>query len=141
MGVTIADMRIAAAVGAAAIVILGLTACSNDDQNDTENSISEAVTSGQQALDTAKQSAGEAIDKGKVALFVATFRGAYPPLAENREDSDIEEILTTTCDEISAGTDEADIKSKITDEAENDGTKPTDEQAGHIYELAKATCP
>jgi hypothetical protein len=51
-------MRIAAAVGAAAIVVLGLTACSTEDQDNAQNKISEAVTSGQQALETAKQSAG-----------------------------------------------------------------------------------
>ncbi|MBT1252901.1 hypothetical protein KHP11_00475 [Rhodococcus erythropolis] len=134
-------MRIAAAVGAAAIVVLGLTACSTEDQDNAQNKISEAVTSGQQALETAKQSAGNAIDQGKAALFVATFRGAYAPLAENRDDADIEEILTTTCTEVANGTDEAEVKSKITDLAENNGNKPTDEQAGHIYELAKATCP
>ena len=137
----ISVMRIAAAVGAAAIVVLGLTACSTEDQDNAQNKISEAVTSGQQALETAKQSAGNAIDQGKTALVVATFRGAYAPLAENRDDADIEEILTTTCTEVANGTDEAEVKTKITDLAENNGNKPTDEQAGHIYELAKATCP
>ncbi|MGW6660657.1 hypothetical protein [Rhodococcus sp. NPDC055024] len=134
-------MRIAAAVGAAAIVVLGLTACSTEDQDNAQNKISEAVTSGQQALETAKQSAGNAIDQGKTALFVATFRGAYAPLSENRDDADIEEILTTTCTEVANGTDEAKVKATITDLAENNGNKPTDEQAGHIYDLAKATCP
>lgn len=62
-------------------------------------------------------------------------------MAENRDDADIEEILTTTCTEVANGTGEAEVKTKITDLAENNGNKPTDEQAGHIYELAKATCP
>src|SRR3546814_3684270 len=69
--------------------------------------------------DVCSSDLGNAIDQGKTALFVATFRGAYAPLAENRDDADIEEILTTTCTEVANGTDEAEVKTKITDLAEN----------------------
>ncbi|MDI9918567.1 hypothetical protein [Rhodococcus sp. IEGM 1379] len=134
-------MKIAAAVMAAAIVVLGLGACSTESKNDAQNQVSNALTSGQQALESAKQSAGTAIDQGKSALFVATFRGAYAPLAADRDDADIEKILTTTCTEVAKGTDKEAVEKEIITLAENNGTVPTQEQAGHIYELAKAACP
>jgi hypothetical protein len=134
-------MKIAAAVVAATIVVLGLTACSEEQTNDAQDKVNSAITSGQQALETAKESAGNAIDQGKTALFVATFRGAYAPLAADRDDADIEKILTTTCDEVAKGADEAAVKAEIITLAENNGTVPTQEQAGHIYSLAKAACP
>lgn len=134
-------MRIAAAVVAATIVVLGLTACSEEQTNDAQDKVNSAITSGQQAFETAKESAGNAIDQGKSALFVATFRGAYAPLAADRDDADIEKILTATCDEVAKGADEADVKAEIITLAENNGTVPTQEQADHIYSLAKAACP
>lgn len=134
-------MRIAAAVVAATIVVLGLTACSEEQTNDARDKVSGAITSGQQVLETAKASAGNAIDQGKTALFVATFRGAYAPLAADRDDADIEKILTTTCTELTNGTDKDAVTTEIMSLAENNGTTPTQEQAGHIYELAKAACP
>ncbi|NRI68988.1 hypothetical protein C7T36_29020 [Rhodococcus sp. AD45-ID] len=134
-------MRIAAAVVAATIVVLGLTACSEEQTNDAQDKVNSAITSGQQAFETAKESAGNAIDQGKSALFVATFRGAYAPLAADRDDADIEKILTTTCDEVAKGTDEAEVKAEIITLAENNGTVPTQEQADHIFSLAKAACP
>lgn len=126
---------------AVAIVVLGLTACSEEQTNDAQDKVSGAITSGQQALETAKASAGDAIDQGKKALFVATFRGAYAPLAADRDDADIEKILTTTCTEVTNGTDKDAVTTEIMSLAENKGTTPTQEQAGHIYELAKAACP
>ncbi|MCJ0904157.1 hypothetical protein [Rhodococcus sp. ARC_M6] len=145
-------MKIAAAVMAAAIVVLGLSACSTESKDDAQNQVNNALTSGQQALESAKgsagsalesakQSAGTAIDQGKSALFVATFRGAYAPLAADRDDADIEKILTTTCTEVAKGTDKEAVEKEIITLAENNGTVPTQEQAGHIYELAKAACP
>lgn len=134
-------MKIAAAVVAAAFVVLGLSACSEEQTNDAQNKVNSAITSGRQAVESVKESAGTAIDQGKTALFVATFRGGFGPLAVDRDDADIEAILTTTCTEVANGTDEKAVKAEISALAKNNGTAPTAEQTDHIYSLAKAACP
>lgn len=133
-------MRITVAV-AAAIVAVGLTACSAEDKDNAQNKINEAVTGGQQAVESAQETAGDLVGQGKVAMFVATYRGGFPVFAENRQDGDIEEILITTCEGVAQGTDEAAIKAKITELATNGSSTPTEKDATYIYQLAKASCP
>ncbi|WP_424805774.1 hypothetical protein [Rhodococcus sp. 27YEA15] len=134
-------MRIAAVIGAAAVVALGLVSCSAEEKDNAQNRVDAAVTSGQQAIASATSAAGSALESGKIALFVATFRGGFSSLAEDRSDADIEQILTTTCAEVASGSDADAVASKIEDLAANKGVAPTADQAKYIYQLARGTCP
>lgn len=143
-------MRIAPAVCAAAAVVCALTSCGSSDESNEESqsqlsaivtSANSAISSGREAVESAADEAGSAFDDAKLSAFVTAFRAGYPNLADGRNDDDIESIVTDSCAKIDDGADEKAVSEEIANLAENDGTKPTEDQVGTIYNLVKATCP
>ncbi|QBJ97687.1 hypothetical protein ERC79_18370 [Rhodococcus sp. ABRD24] len=144
-----------ATIVTAAVAVLTLTACStNETSPETREKISSAVTSTEEvtsgggfrssieaSASSLASSIGGAWDQAKLTAFVAAFRTAYPNLASDRDDQSIETILEDTCADIDANTSEQELVTKVTQRATNGGTVPTDDQARHILQLVKATCP
>lgn len=81
-----------------------------------------------------------AYDPQKLSAFVTAFRTQYPDLAVSRDDDDIEQIATESCDDLANNMDPQAVMSRIVARAENDGTVPRPEQAREIYGLVDTVC-
>ncbi|MGW4327318.1 hypothetical protein ACWEKR_15635 [Nocardia sp. NPDC004573] len=121
--------RTTAAIAASATLFaLLLTGCGEDKTSDATSS----------ATTTAAQAATQ-IDSVKAGAFLVSFRGAFPKLAEGKDDAKIASILTETCGDIKAGKSEDDVVANITKRA-GGATQPSAEEAEAIYQMAKLMC-
>ncbi|WP_330232165.1 hypothetical protein OHA40_06535 [Nocardia sp. NBC_00508] len=123
-------IRTTAALAASATVFaLLLTGCGDDKSSTTTSSTTAAASEG----------ATGAVDNVKAGAFVVSFRGAFPKLAEGKDDAKIASILSETCTDIKAGKPEDEVVGNITKRAASN-TQPTPEEAKAIYQMAKLMC-
>ncbi|MGQ4617337.1 hypothetical protein [Nocardia sp. R7R-8] len=122
--------RTTAAIAASATLFALLLAGCGDDKTSTATS-SAATT-------TAAQAAAQ-VDSVKAGAFVVSFRGAFPKLAEGKDDAKIASVLTETCGDIKAGKSEDDVVKNIIKRA-GGHTQPSPEEARAIYQMAKLMC-
>ncbi|GAA5058159.1 hypothetical protein GCM10023318_37160 [Nocardia callitridis] len=100
-----------------------LSACGGDDSDSAAPSPSAG------AVD-------QAVDNAKAGTFVASFRGAFPKLAEGKDDSAVAAIFTDTCADITAGKSEDDIVAST----EQRASGASHEQAQAVYQTVKMLC-
>lgn len=123
-------IRTTAALAASATLFsLLLTGCGDDNSSSAASSTTAA----------ASQGATAPVDTVKTGAFVVSFRGAFPKLAEGKDDAKIASILSETCADIKAGKSEDDVVTNITKRAAGN-TQPTAEEAKAIYQMAKLMC-
>lgn len=131
-----------------------LTACSAEDaptEDGVRSSVSEAATNVQdqaggvassvrEAASGAADKAGDVFDDAKMSAFVGAFRAGYPQLAEDRETSSIETIVTETCPLIDGDASDQEVNEKVGELAANGSSVPDDEQAARIAQLVRIAC-
>ncbi|EGD25045.1 hypothetical protein GS504_13950 [Rhodococcus hoagii] len=151
--------RIASAIMIAAATVGFATACSNDDNDSTDASVtasatttassasddlgdkaSEMASSASSAASSVASQAGDAVDSAKQAAFVATFRASYSDLATDRDDESIKAITEDTCALREKGATDDELKEAVKGLAANGTTVPSDEQASRILDMAVAAC-
>lgn len=115
----------------AALVLLAIaaTACQSESA-DPETAATSSVTN----PDTAK------IDQVKAGSFVIGFRGAFPGLAEGRDDAAITAVFTETCADIRSGTPEDEVTPALTERLGTGGTAPAPQETEAIYQMVAAMC-
>ncbi|MFI6165655.1 hypothetical protein ACIBCN_02610 [Nocardia sp. NPDC051052] len=120
----------AALAASATLFALLLTGCGDDKASSTPSSSAPAA-----------QSSGDAqvVDNVKAGAFVVSFRGAFPKLADGKDDAKIATILSDTCKEIKASKSEDDVVKSITKRASGKA-EATPEEAKAIYQMAKMMC-
>ncbi|MER7450914.1 hypothetical protein ABTW96_11585 [Nocardia beijingensis] len=118
----------AALAAGATLFALLLTGCGDDKASDATPS----------TTTTAAQAAAH-VDSVKAGAFLVSFRGAFPKLAEGKDDAKIASILTETCGDIKAGKSEDDVVKNIVKRA-GGATQPSTEEAKAIYQMAKLMC-
>ncbi|MGK8508671.1 hypothetical protein ACRS5S_11600 [Nocardia asiatica] len=118
----------AALAASATLFALLLTGCGDDKTSDATSS----------ATTTAAQAAAQ-VDNVKAGAFVVSFRGAFPKLAEGKDDAKIASILSETCGDIKAGKSEDAVVANITKRA-GGAAQPSSEEAKAIYQMAKLMC-
>ncbi|MEV6323892.1 hypothetical protein AB0M45_22255 [Nocardia sp. NPDC051787] len=124
-------IRTTAAIAASATLFsLLLTGCGDDKPSSAASSTTAA----------ASQGATAPVDTVKTGAFVVSFRGAFPKLAEGKDDAKIASILSETCADIKAGKSENDVVADITKRAGGGNTQPTAEEAKAIYQMANLMC-
>ncbi|MFC9786302.1 hypothetical protein [Rhodococcus sp. NPDC127528] len=150
-------MKIAAAVIAASAISLAVAGCSSNSSDTTTttanakdkasaamssaaNAVGGAVSSASAAAGSAMSKAQGAVDTVKTTTFTVAFKAGFPSLAEGRDDAAIADILNQTCADIAANQDEAKVVTGLETRAGNNGVPATQEQAQHIYDLAKPLC-
>ncbi|MGV9543761.1 hypothetical protein ACWEPH_01220 [Nocardia beijingensis] len=117
----------AALAAGATLFALLLTGCGDDKTSDATPPTT-----------TAAQAAAH-VDSVKAGAFLVSFRGAFPKLAEGKDDAKIASILTETCGDIKAGKSEDDVVKNIVKRA-GGATQPSTEEAKAIYQMAKLMC-
>ncbi|WP_188830325.1 hypothetical protein [Nocardia camponoti] len=80
------------------------------------------------------------VDPTKAGMFVVNFRGAFPKLAEGRDDKAIAGIFVSTCGDIKAGKSDADVTEAIIKNAKNGAAAPSKDEAATIHQLSKLMC-
>ncbi|MFE3290312.1 hypothetical protein [Rhodococcus sp. NPDC059234] len=151
-------MKIAAAVIAASAISLAVAGCSSDSSDTTTttansakdkasaamssaaSAVGGAVSSASAAAGSAVSKAQGAVDNVKTTTFTVAFKAGFPSLAEGRDDAAIADILNQTCADIDANQDETKVVTGLETRAGNNGVPATQEQAQHIYDLAKPLC-
>ncbi|MEU6829185.1 hypothetical protein ABZ894_11095 [Nocardia beijingensis] len=118
----------AALAAGATLFALLLTGCGDDKASDPTPS----------TTTTAAQAAAH-VDSVKAGAFLVSFRGAFPKLAEGKDDAKIASILTESCGDIKAGKSEDDVVKNIVKRA-GGATQPSTEEAKAIYQMAKLMC-
>lgn len=115
----------------AALVVLAIaaTACQSDSAEPET-----AATSSVANPDTAK------IDQVKAGSFVIGFRGAFPGLAEGRDDPAITAIFTETCADIRSGTPEDEATAALAERLDTGGTTPAPQETDAVYQMVAAMC-
>ncbi|WP_454198174.1 hypothetical protein [Nocardia sp. Marseille-Q1738] len=122
-------IRTTAAIAASATLFsLLLTGCGDDKPSSAASSTT-----------AASQGATAQVDSVKTGAFVVSFRGAFPKLADGKDDAKIASILSETCADIKAGKPENDVVADITKRA-GGNTQPTAEEAKAIYQMAELMC-
>ncbi|MGU3432257.1 hypothetical protein ACNHUS_04495 [Actinomycetes bacterium M1A6_2h] len=153
-------MKLATAViSASAAATLLLTGCSSDDQQSASDTANNLLTSANNAAGgvvssvesaapgvkssaaSVAENAGGLFDDAKGAAFVAAYKAQFSSLADGKSDDDIKGLLTTTCQQISDGADESAVVTSIEQNAANNGTAPSADDAKKIYDQAKIACP
>jgi hypothetical protein len=120
--------RTTAAIAASAtLLVLLLTGCGDDKTSSATSSTT-----------TAAQAAAQ-VDNVKAGAFVVSFRGAFPKLADGKDDAKIATILSETCADLGAGKSEDDVVGNIIKRA-GGATQPSSEEAKAIYQMAKLMC-
>ncbi|OZC55187.1 hypothetical protein CH267_11295 [Rhodococcus sp. 06-621-2] len=142
---SIADMTIVSRTRTAALsVVIGallLAGCTAEDRSDADRSLENAAGSASSIATSVRDRAGSVFDEAKVQAFVVAFRAQFGGLAEGRDDTAIENLLSSTCTEIAGGTPESDIVAQLEVEAAEGDAVPTTEQAQRIYDQAALACP
>ncbi|MFF3224569.1 hypothetical protein ACFYV7_17375 [Nocardia suismassiliense] len=120
----------AALAASATLCALLLTGCGDDK-----------ASSDTPAATSAAQSSGDAqvVDNVKAGAFVVSFRGAFPKLADGKDDTKIANILSDTCKEIKAGKPEDEVVKSITKRASGK-VEATTEEAKAIHQMARMMC-
>ncbi|WP_244165141.1 hypothetical protein [Rhodococcoides fascians] len=129
---------------AALSVVIGallLAGCTAEDRSDADRSLENAAGSASSIATSVRDRAGSVFDEAKVQAFVVAFRAQFGGLAEGRDDTAIENLLSSTCNEIAGGTPESDIVAQLEVEAAKGDAVPTTEQAQRIYDQAALACP
>lgn len=80
------------------------------------------------------------IDQVKAGSFVIGFRGAFPGLAEGRDDAAITGIFTETCAEIRAGEPEDEVVAAVSDRLAVGATEATDAETQAVYQMVAVMC-
>ncbi|WP_433492108.1 hypothetical protein [Nocardia grenadensis] len=81
------------------------------------------------------------IDRVKAGSFVIGFRGAFPGLAEGRDDAAITGIFTETCAEIRAGEPEEEVVAAVSDRLAAGATEATNAETRAVYQMVAVMCP
>ncbi|WP_328392048.1 hypothetical protein [Nocardia sp. NBC_00416] len=119
-------------LSAALIAVLpGVTAC----QSDTGTPETAATTTSAATNPDAAQ-----LDQVKAGSFVIGFRGAFPGLAEGRDDPAITAIFTETCADIRAGTPEDEVTTALTDRLTVGDTEPTPPETAAVQQMVTVMC-
>lgn len=115
----------------AAFVVLAVaaTACQSDSAEPDTVATSSVVNP-----DTAK------IDQVKAGSFVIGFRGAFPGLAEGRDDAAITAIFTETCADIRSGTPENEATAALAGRLDTGGTAAAPQETEAVYQMVAAMC-
>ncbi|WP_433663348.1 hypothetical protein ACQPW1_15175 [Nocardia sp. CA-128927] len=121
----------AALAASATLFALLLTGCGDDKASSATPSSSAP----------AAQSNGDAqvVDNVKAGAFVVSFRGAFPKLADGKDDTKIATILSDTCKEIKANKSEDDVVKSIVKRSSGK-VEATPEEAKAVYQMAKMMC-
>lgn len=112
-------------------VLPTLTACRSDGADPAPAA---SATTAATTPDTAQ------IDQVKAGSFVIGFRGAFPGLAEGRDDAAITGIYTETCAEVRAGEPEDEVVSAVSDRLAVGGTEATDAETRAVYQMVAVMC-
>ncbi|MEV3961285.1 hypothetical protein AB0M34_10355 [Nocardia sp. NPDC050193] len=80
------------------------------------------------------------IDQVKAGSFVIGFRGAFPGLAEGRDDAALTGIFTETCAEIRAGEPEDEVVAAMSDRLAVGATEATDAETQAVYQMVAVMC-
>ncbi|MEU4841481.1 hypothetical protein [Nocardia testacea] len=80
------------------------------------------------------------IDQVKAGSFIISFRGAFPGLAEGRDDAAITGIFTETCAEIRAGEPENEVVPALSDRLAAGTTEATDAETQAVYQMVAVMC-
>ncbi|ASF08944.1 hypothetical protein NBRGN_107_00380 [Nocardia brasiliensis NBRC 14402] len=120
----------AALAASATLFALLLTGC-GDDKATTDAASSS--TTAQSSGDT------QVVDNVKAGAFVVSFRGAFPKLADGKDDAKISTVLSDTCKDIKAGKPEDEVVKNIVKRASGK-TEATTEESKAIYQMAKMMC-
>ncbi|MGO4648795.1 hypothetical protein AB4305_28140 [Nocardia sp. 2YAB30] len=122
----------AALAASATLFALLLTGCGDDEA-------SNAIPSTTSSAPSARGGETQAVDSMKAGAFVVSFRGAFPKLAEGKDDAKIASILSEGCKDIKAGKSEDEAVKNIIKRA-GGSTEPSSEEAKAIYQMAKLMC-
>jgi hypothetical protein len=112
-------------------VLPAVAACGGDG---AESTPAASPTTAAATPDTAQ------LDQVKAGSFVISFRGAFPGLAEGRDDAAITAIFTETCAEIRAGEPEDEVVSALADRLAAGGTEATDAETQAVYQMVAVMC-
>ncbi|MFC9438482.1 hypothetical protein [Nocardia sp. NPDC057030] len=125
-------IRTTAAIAASAtLVALLLTGCGDDKAS--------SATPSSSAPTAASNGDAQVVDNVKAGAFVVSFRGAFPKLADGKDDAKIATILSDTCKEIKANKSEDDVVKSIVKRSSGK-VDATPEEARAIYQMAKMMC-
>ncbi|KAA8877507.1 hypothetical protein F3087_44255 [Nocardia colli] len=125
-------IRTTAAIAASAtLAALLLTGCGDDKASSASPSSS--------APAAASNGDAQVVDNVKAGAFVVSFRGAFPKLADGKDDPKIATILSDTCKEIKANKSEDDVVKSIVKRSSGK-VEATTEEARAIYQMAKMMC-
>ncbi|MFI9505421.1 hypothetical protein [Nocardia sp. NPDC052566] len=127
----------AIAVCATAFALL-LSGCGEDKS--TGSGSSPASSSANASTSAAKPGDSTSVDNLKTSSFVVSFKGAFPKLAEGKDDKQIGAILTETCKDIKGGKSEDDAVKNIIGRTKTGSTEASKEEAQAIYVMAKLLC-
>ncbi|MFI5716404.1 hypothetical protein [Nocardia sp. NPDC051750] len=116
---------------ALAVLAVAATACQSES---AAPDTAATATSAAANPDTAK------IDQVKAGSFVIGFRGAFPGLAEGRDDAAITGLFTETCADIRSGTPEDEATTALTERLGTNGTAATPQEAQAVYQMVAALC-
>ncbi|WP_069165844.1 hypothetical protein [Nocardia altamirensis] len=121
----------AAFAASATLCALLLTGCGDDKA--TSATPSSAAPSAKANVDS------QVVDNVKASAFVVNFKGAFPKLADGKDDTKIATILSDSCKDIKANKPESDVVSSIAKHASGK-VEATKEEAMALYQMAKMMC-
>lgn len=113
------------------VALLPAVACRNDGADPAPGA---SATTAAATPDTAR------IDQVKAGSFVIGFRGAFPGLAEGRDDAAITAIFTETCAQIRAGEPEDQVVSAVADRLAIGTTEATGAETRAVYQMVAVMC-
>ncbi|MEU1986173.1 hypothetical protein [Nocardia sp. NPDC019395] len=117
----------------AALVVLAVAATACQSESEAPDP-ADTATSAVANPDTAK------IDQLKAGSFGIGFRGAFPGLAEGRDDAAITAIFTETCADIRSGAPEDEATTALTERLGSNGAAVTPQEAQAVYQMVAAMC-
>ncbi|MGW1738990.1 hypothetical protein ACWCPQ_09285 [Nocardia sp. NPDC001965] len=118
----------------AAVLVAALPAVAACGGDTAETAASAPATTAATSPDTAQ------IDQVKAGSFVIGFRGAFPGLAEGRDDPALAAIFTETCAEIRAGDPDDEVVSTLTGRLAIGDTEPTEPETQAVYQMIAVMC-
>ncbi|WP_157106030.1 hypothetical protein [Nocardia sienata] len=113
------------------VAVLPAVACGTDGADPAPGA---SATTAAATPDTAQ------IDQVKAGSFVIGFRGAFPGLAEGRDDAAITAIFTDTCAQTRAGAPEDEVVSAVSDRLAVGTTAATDAETRAVYQMVAVMC-
>lgn len=79
-------------------------------------------------------------DSVKSGSFVIGFRGAFPALAQGRDEAAIRVIFAETCRDVRAGKPDADISGNIVERTASGDSRATPAEAAAILQMIRPLC-